>query len=137
MQKDNIRLGSEYHFEFRFDQNNVIDFAKASGDYNPIHLDEAYAEKTIFGRRILHGFLGGSVFSKVFGTLFPGNGTIYLKQNMSFFKPMFVETDYVAQFKVIEVDASKNRALVTTEIYDKDQQLIIGGDALIKHPSIQ
>lgn len=137
MDKNSIYLGSEYQFNFKFDQNDVINFAKASGDDNPIHLDDEYAKKTIFKKRILHGFLGGSVFSKVFGTLYPGNGTIYLKQNMSFYKPMFVETDYVAKFKVVEIDSIKNRAKVTTEIYDNENQLIIGGDALIKHPSIK
>jgi len=137
MDKNSIYLGSEYQFSFKFDQNDVINFAKASGDDNPIHLDDEYAKKTIFKKRILHGFLGGSVFSKVFGTLYPGNGTIYLKQNMSFYKPMFVETDYVAKFKVVEIDSIKNRAKVTTEIYDNENQLIIGGDALIKHPSIK
>jgi 3-hydroxybutyryl-CoA dehydratase len=137
MDKNSIYIGSEYQFYFKFDQNDVINFAKASGDDNPIHLDDEYAKNTIFKKRILHGFLGGSVFSKVFGTLYPGNGTIYLKQNMSFYKPMFVETNYVAKFKVIEIDSIINRAKVTTEIYDDENQLIIGGDALIKHPSIK
>lgn len=133
---DNINFGSEYSYEFMFDQNDVINFANATGDDNPIHLDDEYAKTTIFGKRILHGFLGGSVFSKVFGTLFPGNGTIYLKQNMSFFKPMFVETNYVAKFTIIEVSSEKNRATVRTEIFDSNNELIIGGEALIKHPRI-
>lgn len=132
----NINIGSEYSYEFIFNQNDVINFAKASGDDNPIHLDDEYAKTTIFEKRILHGFLGGSVFSKVFGTLFPGNGTIYLKQNMSFYKPMFIETNYVAKFKVIEVSSEKNRATVRTEIFDSNNELIIGGEALIKHPLI-
>ncbi len=132
----NISIGNEYSYEFVFNQNDVINFAKASGDDNPIHLDDEYAKTTIFEKRILHGFLGGSVFSKVFGTLFPGNGTIYLKQNMSFYKPMFIETNYVAKFKVIEVNSEKNRATVRTEIFDSNNELIIGGEALIKHPLI-
>ena len=132
----NINIGSEYSYEFIFNQNDVINFAKAFGDDNPIHLDDEYAKTTIFEKRILHGFLGGSVFSKVFGTLFPGNGTIYLKQNMSFYKPMFIETNYVAKFKVIEVSSEKNRATVRTEIFDSNNELIIGGEALIKHPLI-
>lgn len=134
--ENNIGLGSEFSYEFIFNQNDVINFAKASGDNNPIHLDEEYAKTSIFKRRILHGFLGGSVFSKVFGTIFPGNGTIYLKQNMSFYKPMFVETNYVAKFTVTDIISEKNRATVKTEIFDSNDELIIGGEALIKHPSI-
>lgn len=134
--ENNIKLGSEFSYDFIFNQNDVINFAKASGDDNPIHLDEEYAKTSMFKRRILHGFLGGSVFSKVFGTIFPGNGTIYLRQNMSFYKPMFVETNYVAKFSIIEITSEKNRATVKTEIFDSNDELIIGGEALIKHPSI-
>jgi 3-hydroxybutyryl-CoA dehydratase len=134
--ENNIKVGSEFSYEFIFNQNDVINFAKASGDDNPIHLDEDYAKTSIFKRRILHGFLGGSVFSKVFGTIFPGNGTIYLKQNMSFYKPMFAETNYVAKFLVTEVTSEKNRATVKTEILDSNNELVIGGEALIKHSSI-
>lgn len=134
--ENKIKLGSEFSYEFIFNQNDVINFAKASGDDNPIHLDEEYAKTSIFKRRILHGFLGGSVFSKVFGTIFPGNGTIYLKQNMSFYKPMFIETNYVAKFSIIEIASAKNRATVKTEIFDSNDELIIGGEALIKHPKI-
>lgn len=136
MEQIDITLGSEFQYNFKFNQKNVIDFATATGDNNPIHLDEEYAKSTIFKKRILHGFLGGSVFSKVFGTIFPGNGTIYLKQNMTFYSPMFIDTDYIAKFKIIEVDVAKNRALVSTEIFDNDNQLIIGGEALIKHQNI-
>lgn len=134
--ENNIKLGSEFSYEFKFNQKDVINFSEASGDYNPIHLDEEYAKSSIFKRRILHGFLGGSVFSKVFGTIFPGIGTIYLKQNMSFYKPMYVETKYVAKFLITEINSEKNRATVKTEIFDSNGELIVGGEALIKHPSI-
>jgi acyl dehydratase len=85
---------------------------------------------------IIHGFLGGSVFSKVFGTIFPGNGTIYLKQDLSFFKPMFTNTKYVAKFEVVKTDSTKNWAEVTTSILDELNEIVIKGEALIKHPSI-
>ena len=70
-----------YQTSFSFSQNDIIMFAELTGDKNPIHLDEEVAKNTIFGKRILHGFLGASIFSKVFGTIFPGEGTIYIKQN--------------------------------------------------------
>lgn len=133
---NNISLNDSYTYEFSFKQNDVENFAKSSGDYNPIHLDEEYAKKSIFKRRIIHGFLGGSVFSKVFGTIFPGNGTIYLKQDMVFYKPMFTDEEYFALFKVVKVISHKKRALVQTEIKDKSGNLIIGGEALIQHHNI-
>ncbi len=135
MESINFIVGAEFSYTFSFKQEDVLNFAQASGDFNPIHLDDEYAGTTIFKRKIIHGFLGGSVFSKVFGTIFPGNGTIYLKQSMSFYKPMYVNQEYIAKFKVIEIESLKNRALVKTEIYDKESSLIIGGDALIKYPN--
>jgi 3-hydroxybutyryl-CoA dehydratase len=132
-----IKLGDTYIYSFKFTQEEVIKFAEASGDCNPIHLDSSYAKNTIFGRTIIHGFLGGSVFSKVFGTIFPGEGTIYLKQDLSFFKPMFILENYFAKFEIIDVVASKNRALVRTIVLDNKDEIVINGEALIKHPRIQ
>jgi 3-hydroxybutyryl-CoA dehydratase len=130
-------MDNYFQYKFQFTQGDVIKFADASGDRNPVHLDNEYAKNTIFKRTILHGFLGGSIFSKVFGTINPGFGTIYLKQTMAFYKPMFTLVEYVAIFNVVEIYKDKNRALVKTEIRDSDNNLIIGGDALIQHESIK
>ena len=136
MDLSEFKVGSEFSYSFSFSQDDVLTFANASGDFNPIHLDDEFDKTTIFKKKIVHGFLGGSVFSKVFGTLFPGSGTIYIKQSMTFYKPMFVDQGYGAKFKVIEIDSKKNKALVSTEIYDNENCLIIGGEALIKYPII-
>jgi acyl dehydratase len=114
-----IAVGQTYTYEFNFSQADVIAFANATGDKNPVHLDEAYAAKTMFKRPIMHGMLSASLFSKVFGTLFPGEGTIYLKQTLNFLKPMFVDTDYVAEFVVKDVIKDKNRATIETIIKQK------------------
>ncbi len=130
-------MKENFSYKFQFTQDDVIKFADASGDRNPVHLDKEYAKNTIFKRTILHGFLGGSIFSKVFGTINPGFGTIYLNQTMAFYKPMFTMVEYTATFNVIEVYKEKNRALVKTEIRDLENNLIIGGEALIQHESIK
>lgn len=131
-----ISKSDTFIYEFSFSQDDVIKFAEASGDFNPIHLDDDFAVKSIFKRKIIHGFLAGSVFSKVFGTIFPGEGTIYLKQDMSFIKPMFTLTKYQASFEIIDTNPDKNRATVKTTILDLDNQIIIKGEAIIKHPRI-
>lgn len=136
MKENRIIVGSVFEKKYSFEQEDVIKFAEASGDFNPIHLDDEYAKNSIFKKRIIHGFLGASIFSNVFGTLFPGEGTIYLKQDMSFYKPQFTNVLYIAKFEVKEVFIEKNRALVKTEVYDQEDNLIISGEALIKHPSI-
>lgn len=132
-----ISVGDKYEYKFNFQQSDVIKFAEASGDFNPIHLDSNFAENSIFGRTIIHGFLGGSVFSKVFGTLFPGEGTIYLKQDLNFLKPMFTNKEYIAIFEILEIFSVKNRATVSTLIVDINNEIIIRGEALIKHINIK
>lgn len=134
--ENKIELNATFEYSFKFSQKDVNAFAEATGDKNPIHLDEEYAKSTTFKRRIIHGFLGGSIFSKVFGTLFPGEGTIYLKQDMSFFKPMFTDENYTANFKIIEVFPLKHRALVKTQIINSENEIVITGEALISHKMI-
>jgi len=119
-------------YEFQFSQRDVEAFARVTGDNNPVHLDPEYAAKTMFKRPIMHGMLGASLFSKVFGTLFPGEGTIYLKQSLNFLKPMYVDTPYVAEFTVKEVILDKNRAIIETLIKDKASgNVCTSGEALI------
>jgi acyl dehydratase len=127
-----IETGTNYTHTFRFTQKEVELFAQVTGDKNPVHLDADYAAKTMFKRPIMHGFLGGSVFSKIFGTLFPGEGTIYLKQSMAFMRPMFVDTDYEVRMNVKEVNKEKHRATVETVIVDKATgDVVINGEATV------
>ena len=127
-----VEQGQVYTHKFSFSQEEVNRFAEVTGDKNPVHLDAEYAAKTMFKRPIMHGFLGGSIFSKVFGTLFPGEGTIYLKQQMSFLRPMFVDTEYEAVFTVKEVIKEKNRAIVETVIKDPSTgDATISGEATV------
>jgi acyl dehydratase len=127
-----IEVNQVYTHDFKFSQDEVNRFAEVTGDKNPVHLDAAYAAKTMFKRPIMHGMLSASLFSKVFGTLFPGEGTIYLKQSLSFMKPMYVDTDYEAVFTVKEVTREKNRAIVETLIKDKATgNVCTSGDATV------
>src|SRR4051812_11752447 len=127
-----IKVNEVYTHSFSFSQDEVNRFAEVTGDKNPVHTDAAYAAKTMFKRPIMHGMLSASLFSKVFGTLFPGEGTIYLKQSLSFLKPMYVDTDYEAVFTVKEVIGDKNRATIETLIKDKNTGLVCtSGEATV------
>jgi acyl dehydratase len=127
-----IDVGTTYTHSFSFTQEEVVRFAEVTGDKNPVHLDEAYAATTMFKRPIMHGFLGGAVFSKVFGTLFPGEGTIYLKQSMAFMRPMYVDTTYEVRMTVKEVNKEKHRATVETLIVDvASGETTISGEATV------
>lgn len=127
-----IAVNEVYTHEFQFSQEEVNQFAKVTGDKNPVHSDAEYAAKTMFKKPIMHGMLSASLFSKVFGTLFPGEGTIYLKQSLNFLKPMYVDVAYEAVFTVKEVIKDKNRAIVETVIKDKNSGLVCtSGEATV------
>jgi len=127
-----IEVNQVYTHDFQFSQEEVNRFAEVTGDKNPVHTNAEYAAKTMFKRPIMHGMLSASLFSKVFGTLFPGEGTIYLKQTLNFLKPMYVDTTYEAVFTVKEVLKDKHRAIVETVIKDKTTgNLCTSGEATV------
>jgi acyl dehydratase len=129
-----LEVGNSYRLPFSYTQEQVNRFAEVTGDKNPLHSDEAYAATTPFKRPIMHGFLGGSVFSRIFGTLFPGEGTIYLSQNLRFMRPMFVDTPYEAILTISEIDREKHRATVQTQVVDVHSgKATIEGEAIVMH----
>ena len=127
-----LNINDTFKKEFSFTQNEVNTFATLTGDTNPIHLDKNYAKNSIFKKRIMHGFLSASIFSRVFGTLFPSKGCIYLKQELNFLLPMYCNTTYVSYFKVLNVKPQKNIANIETTIKNPNNDITISGNALIK-----
>lgn len=130
---EKIKLGDTYQETVRFTQERVQLFAEVTGDNNPIHVDPVYAATTPFGKPIVHGFFAGSVFSKVFGTTWPGEGTIYMYQEMSFRAPVFVEQMYTAKFEVIELIEEKQRATIQCILEDQEGKPAIIGTAKLLH----
>jgi 3-hydroxybutyryl-CoA dehydratase len=126
-----MELSDTFEYKFSFTQEDVDNFAKVTGDYNPIHIDETIARHSIFKKRIVHGFLSGSVFSRVFGTIWPGEGTIYLSQTMNFLKPMYTSVEYSAKFLVLDI-LPKNKFWIETIVFDDNLEIAIEGKALIK-----
>lgn len=115
-----------------FTDRLVDDFAKVTGDINPIHINEDFAKDTIFKQKIVHGMFLGSIISKIIGTNLPGIGTIYLKQDMKFLAPVFFNKEYKVLVKVVEVNIEKSRVFLETEVYDNESKLkCIEGKALV------
>lgn len=130
-----VKQGDVYTHGVKFTQADVVKFAEVTGDFNPIHIDAEYAAKTVFKKPIVHGFLSGAVFSKVFGTLFPGEGTIYLSQEMKFLAPIFVEEQYEARFEVMEVNTEKHIGIINCSLVNSEGAPCITGVAKLKHNS--
>ncbi|TAE37426.1 MAG: MaoC family dehydratase [Runella slithyformis] len=111
-------VGDTYEYTFKFSQADVVVFAQLTGDDNPLHLDPEYAATTIFKRPIIHGMLGASVFTKIIGTQFPGHGSIYMGQTFEFLRPMYVDVDYKAVFKIQSVNNERHTAEILGEVMD-------------------
>ena len=81
---DDIQIGDTDSFTKTISEYDIVQFARLTGDFNPVHLDSEYAKQTPFKERIAHGILSGSIISTVLGMRLPGPNTIYLSQNFSF-----------------------------------------------------
>ena len=108
-------------------------FADISGDYNPVHLDSEFAEKTRFGKRIAHGMLVSSFISALFAMKLPGQGSIYLSQSLSLKKPVYINDTVVAAVEVIAVDIPRKRVRFKTYCTVNDE-IVINGEAEIYIP---
>ena len=110
-------------------------FAEATGDRNPVHLDEEYAKGTIFKTRVAHGMLSAGVLSGILGTEFPGVGTIYLSQTLKFMRPVFIGDEITFQLKVLELIQEKNRIRIETICENQKGETVVTGEALVMPPA--
>lgn len=124
-------VGQSYQKDFSISEELGQSFAQISGDFNPVHLDEEYARETMFGKRIAHGMLLGSYISGVLGSDFPGEGTIYLKQDMKFTKPVYYGDTITISVTILEMDDARNRMTLETNCYNQESELVLAGTALV------
>jgi UDP-4-amino-4,6-dideoxy-N-acetyl-beta-L-altrosamine N-acetyltransferase len=123
-------VGKIYKHKFQVTHEQVIKFADVTGDHNKVHFDDEYAKRSGFESKLVHGFLVTSIFSKVFGTIFPGDGTIYMTQSFSFQLPVYVGTELEATFKVISKIGRK--LIIKTSITNyKTSKVVVVGEATI------
>ena len=110
-------------------------FATVSGDVNPAHLDNDYADHTLFHGVIAHGMWGGALISAVLGTHLPGPGTIYLEQNLHFVKPVRVGDDLSISVTVVSKDDEKKRVVLDCVITNQSGAKVVFGNALVIAPT--
>lgn len=109
-------------------------FAGLTGDANPIHLEEAYARETSFGRRIAHGMLAGGYISAILGTTLPGPGSIYLSQTLSFHAPMYLGDTITTTVTIEKIREDKPVVTARTEAVNQDGRVVISGEAVLLCP---
>ena len=108
-------------------------FAEASDDFNPVHIDEAYASKTAYRGRIAHGLLSASFGSAVVGTILPGAGSIYLSQTLAFHRPVRIGDIVTARATVAAIDEVSARVTLRCEAV-VGEDLIMDGEAIVRVP---
>jgi 3-hydroxybutyryl-CoA dehydratase len=129
-----LSVGQSFETSFAITDEMVKHFAEVIGDRNPIHLNEAYAAKSIFKQRVAHGMLPAGLLSGVLGCHFPGLGTIYLSQTLKFIKPVFIGDRITLQLKVLEIISEKNRVRLETLFINQKDETVIAGEALVMPP---
>ena len=109
-------------------------FAEVTGDKNSLHLDDEFASKTIFKRRIAHGILTAGLISAVIGSKLPGNGTIYLSQTLNFLAPVYIGDTITAKVEVLEVFKGGKRVRLKTQVINQHGTVVVDGEALVMPP---
>jgi len=129
-----LELGMTFEESFSVERESSFLFSKISKDYNPIHTDEEYAKTSRFGKMIAPGMLTASFISGVLGSRFPGNGTVYLSQNLVFKGPVFYGDTVTVAVRVIEKDDVKRRVSLETVCANQEGKLVLAGVAVVIPP---
>jgi len=107
------------------------DFARLSGDYNPLHMNENYAYSTIFKRRVCHGMLVASFFSRLVGMYIPGKNALYFSQTLKFIHPCFIDDTLKIEGKVLDKSESTKLITLKTSVFNDMGKCIIDGQAKV------
>jgi len=129
-----LKIGDSAQTTKTITESDIELFARATGDFNPVHLDQAYAEKTSFRGRIAHGLLSVGLLSAVLGNILPGHGTIYLSQEVKFLAPVKIGDTITARVEVMELNPEKNRVKFRTSCLNQDGKIVTDGVAWVMPP---
>jgi 3-hydroxybutyryl-CoA dehydratase len=127
---DEISIGMSASYSQIITDADVKKFAGISGDNNPVHMDELYAENSRYKKRIAHGLLSASFFSALFGTRLPGKGCVYVTQNLNFKRPVYLGDTVTATVTVTDINIDKKRVFFETVCTVKNKKVIDGSAEL-------
>ena len=131
---EELSVGMERSLRKVVTDRDIELFAEVSTDRNPVHLDDSYAQDTIFQGRIAHGMLTAGLISAVIGEQLPGHGTVYLGQNLKFMAPVRPGDMVEAVVRVMGIDHARRR--VTLETFCRvGDTIVLKGEALVLAPS--
>lgn len=123
---EDLEVGMSDSYARTVSESDVYNFAGVSGDDNPVHINQEYAETTMFKNRIAHGMLTLSYISCVLGTKLPGPGAIYVDQQIKFKAPVYIGDTVTATVTVVEIDQERRRVKLETVCTVKDKVVATG-----------
>lgn len=128
---EDLRIGQGAEREFLVTEDMGRKFAGLTGDFNPLHLDGEYAGQTAFKGKIAHGMLVAGFISGVIGNDFPGKGSIYMKQDLSFLRPVRYGDVIRVRVEAAGIDDAESRVELKTDCYNGRGEKVISGTALV------
>ena len=131
---EDLEIGMTRHLRKEVTDRDIELFAEVSTDRNPVHLDDDYAQDTIFQGRIAHGMLTAGLISAVIGEQLPGHGTVYLGQTLKFMAPVRPGDVVLAEVEVMEIDYAKRRVKLETKC-SIGKTVVLKGEANVLAPS--
>lgn len=134
MEKQILEIGKTASFAKTITEHDIYAYAGLTGDFNPIHVNEEEAKKSAFGHRIAHGMLTGGLISTVLGNKLPGEGTVYLEQNLKFTAPVYIGDTCTACVKVTEIlNREKGIYKLETKVVNQNGWTVSEGYAIVKY----
>lgn len=126
-----VKIGDTFSTTREITDELIRDFARVSGDHNPIHLDEEFAKSTRFGRRIAHGMLSGAFISAVLGNEFNSRKIVYLSQTMRFTAPVFIGDTITTTATVTAIREERGIVTMTTECRNQNGEVTLTGESKV------
>lgn len=127
----NIKVGDTATITKTITDADIRAFGDLIGDHNSVHLDDEFAARTRFGRRIAHGMLIASLISAALGEKLPGRGTVYLSQTFKFIAPVYPGDSVTARVTVVKLREDKNILTLETVCEKQTGEAVITGEAVV------
>lgn len=126
-----ISIGQKESFTIKISESLVEEFSNISGDLNPLHMDDEFAELSSFKKRIVHGMLLASFFSQLVGMKLPGKNALYFSQTLNFRSPCYIDDEIQVVGKVIEKSDSTRIITISTSIFNLSKTCLVDGIAKV------
>jgi 3-hydroxybutyryl-CoA dehydratase len=134
---ESFRVGDRAVLSRRITEQDVAAFAAFSGDYNPLHMDSAFAGRTRFGHRVVHGMVVASLVSTVIGMQLPGTGALWVQQTFRWRKPVFVDDTVEIMVEIAQVSPGGRLLSIRVAAVNQEGTVVMDGEGVVHVPRVE